>query len=141
MESKRTLDHLVYYDEKVYLIESIEGYKWLFYDVDGYLVFFFSSRRRHTRCLSDWSSDVCSSDLESEASAGDLAKLIEQIKREGIKALFVENVTDPRMIEMIGKETGVQLGGSLYSDRSEERRVGEECRSRWLPYHLKKKNN
>src|SRR5437899_7611201 len=34
-------------------------------------VFFFSSRRRHTRCLSDWSSDVCSSDLSSSASAGD----------------------------------------------------------------------
>jgi zinc/manganese transport system substrate-binding protein len=53
---------------------------------------------------------------ESEASAGDIAKLVDQIKREGIKALFVENVTDPRMIEMIGKETGVKLGGALYSD-------------------------
>jgi zinc/manganese transport system substrate-binding protein len=53
---------------------------------------------------------------ESEASAGDIAKLIAQIKREGIKALFVENVADPRMIEMIGKETGVKLGGALYSD-------------------------
>src|SRR5438045_6808242 len=31
-----------------------------------YVLFFFSSRRRHTRCLSDWSSDVCSSDLENE---------------------------------------------------------------------------
>jgi zinc/manganese transport system substrate-binding protein len=53
---------------------------------------------------------------ESEASAGDIAKLIAQIRREGIKALFIENVTDPRMIEMIGKETGVKLGGALYSD-------------------------
>jgi zinc/manganese transport system substrate-binding protein len=53
---------------------------------------------------------------ESEASAGDVAKLVDQIRREGIKALFVENVTDPRMIEMIGKETGVKLGGALYSD-------------------------
>ena len=53
---------------------------------------------------------------ESEASAGDIAKLIAQIKREGIKALFIENVADPRMIEMIGKETGVKLGGALYSD-------------------------
>ena len=53
---------------------------------------------------------------ESEASAGDVAKLIAQIRRQGIKALFVENVTDPRMIEMIGAETGVKLGGALYSD-------------------------
>jgi zinc/manganese transport system substrate-binding protein len=53
---------------------------------------------------------------ESEASAGDVAKLVAQIRREGIKALFVENVTDPRMIEMISKETGVKLGGALYSD-------------------------
>jgi zinc/manganese transport system substrate-binding protein len=53
---------------------------------------------------------------ESEASAGDLARLIDQIKREGVKALFVENVTDPRMIEMIASEAGVKLGGALYSD-------------------------
>src|ERR1035441_10912749 len=37
------------------------------------LCFFFSSRRRHTRCLSDWSSDVCSSDLESAAHAPHMA--------------------------------------------------------------------
>src|SRR5205814_2718217 len=43
-----------------------------------YIVFFFSSRRRHTRCLSDWSSDVCSSDLRNRAAvsrcAGSLAR-------------------------------------------------------------------
>src|SRR5437899_3926622 len=38
-------------------------------DAGVYDVFFFSSRRRHTRCLSDWSSDVCSSDLEQELSS------------------------------------------------------------------------
>src|SRR5471030_1522736 len=49
-------------------------YNWLIID----LFFFFSSRRRHTRCLSDWSSDVCSSDLANGAIAVDtwhLAKL------------------------------------------------------------------
>src|SRR5205814_7368833 len=35
-----------------------------------FLIFFFSSRRRHTRCLSDWSSDVCSSDLTNRAPVG-----------------------------------------------------------------------
>ena len=53
---------------------------------------------------------------ESEPSASDLAKLIDQIKREHIKTLFVENITDPRMIDMIAKETGTEVGGALYSD-------------------------
>ena len=53
---------------------------------------------------------------EAEASAGDLKKLMIQIKTEGIKALFLENITDPRMMSMIAGETGVELGGSLFSD-------------------------
>ena len=53
---------------------------------------------------------------EAEASAGDLSRLMNQIKREGIKALFIENITDPRMMTMIASETGVELGGSLFSD-------------------------
>jgi zinc/manganese transport system substrate-binding protein len=53
---------------------------------------------------------------EAEASAGDLSKLMTQIKSEGIKALFIENITDPRMMTMIANETGVELGGALFSD-------------------------
>jgi zinc/manganese transport system substrate-binding protein len=53
---------------------------------------------------------------ESEASAGDIAKLIEQIRKLKIKALFIENMTDPRLIEQIARETGVKPGGELYSD-------------------------
>jgi zinc/manganese transport system substrate-binding protein len=53
---------------------------------------------------------------EAEASAGDLKKLMTQIKTEGIKALFLENITDPRMMTMIAGETGAQLGGALFSD-------------------------
>ena len=53
---------------------------------------------------------------EAEASAGDLSKLMNQIKSEGIKALFIENITDPRMMTMIASETGVELGGALFSD-------------------------
>jgi zinc/manganese transport system substrate-binding protein len=53
---------------------------------------------------------------DAEASAGDLKKLMTQIKSEGIKALFLENITDPRMMTMIAGETGVELGGSLFSD-------------------------
>lgn len=53
---------------------------------------------------------------ETEASAGDLSKLMDQIKQEHIKALFLENMTDPRMMTMLSSETGVELGGDLYSD-------------------------
>src|SRR5205814_4078721 len=78
--------------------------------------FFFSSRRRHTRCLSDWSSDVCSSDLTFATgstvyvrAAGDLTPVFDVLRKE------VREV-----------DTGVPM-------RSEERRVGKECRSRWSP--------
>ena len=53
---------------------------------------------------------------ESEPSATDLAKLIDQIKHEHITTLFVENITDPRTIDMIAKETGSKVGGALFSD-------------------------
>lgn len=53
---------------------------------------------------------------ESEASAKGVAQLVRQIKREQIKALFVESISDPRLIEQIGRETGVKPSGQLYSD-------------------------
>ena len=51
---------------------------------------------------------------ESEASAQDVARLIEQIREEGISAVFVENVADSRLIEQIANETGASVGGTLY---------------------------
>lgn len=53
---------------------------------------------------------------ESEASARDIARLIDQVRKEKVKALFVENISDPRLIEQIARETGVKPGGTLYSD-------------------------
>ncbi|MHB9073027.1 MAG: metal ABC transporter substrate-binding protein [Desulfobaccales bacterium] len=53
---------------------------------------------------------------ESEPSAGGVAKLIKQIRKEKITAVFIENVSDPRLVEQISKESGVKLGGELYSD-------------------------
>jgi zinc/manganese transport system substrate-binding protein len=53
---------------------------------------------------------------EAEASARDVAKIITQIKRQKIPAVFVENVTDPRLSKRIADETGARIGGTLYSD-------------------------
>src|SRR3989449_6924957 len=76
--------------------------------------FFFSSRRRHTRCSRDWSSDVCSSDLTTLDHAGELDRFLSQANLAVRDSLHVQQVID---------------------ERSEERRVGKECRSRWSPYH------
>jgi zinc/manganese transport system substrate-binding protein len=53
---------------------------------------------------------------DAEPSAGALGALIRQMREDGIKALFLENVTDPRLVETLGRETGAVLGGTLYSD-------------------------
>src|SRR3712207_8829424 len=83
-------------------------------------LFFFSSRRRHTRYWRDWSSDVCSSDLGS-------AKFIVNILlNEKVRAAI------DAFIEKGGLIIGICNG---FQARSEERRVGKECRSRWSPYH------
>src|SRR5256885_10454528 len=81
--------------------------------------FFFSSRRRHTRLQGDWSSDVCSSDLLVRTVGTNVARELD----EG------------RVIAMmVGREVD-QIFPKATHDRSEERRVGKECRSRWSPYH------
>jgi zinc/manganese transport system substrate-binding protein len=53
---------------------------------------------------------------ETEASARDIAKIIRQIRAEKIPAIFLENVTDPRLMKRIAAETGAKIGGALYSD-------------------------
>src|SRR2546430_10293733 len=98
-----------------------------------YFFFFFSSRRRHTRFDCDWSSDVCSSDL---AQDGD--QRLQQLRLPGsggpgdqaVRAVRAQ-VQDERPV---GADPDRHLGGPP-APRSEERRVGKECRSRWSPYH------
>src|SRR5256885_9956101 len=100
-------------------------------------LFFFSSRRRHTRLQGDWSSDVCSSDLclcKRKRLRIDQIGVIGEFGRE----------SRARSRELFGKLLAVLAQqllafGVALLGRSEERRVGEECRSRWSPYHLKKK--
>jgi zinc/manganese transport system substrate-binding protein len=53
---------------------------------------------------------------DAEPSARDVARLIEQIRRENIPAVFVENIGDTRLLERIAAETGARIGGKLYSD-------------------------
>src|SRR2546429_2920136 len=96
--------------------------------------FFFSSRRRHTRCSRDWSSDVCSSDLCCAISF--------------IRTVTVGSGISPDLLTPAGlaacralagcwthAERQIQIPPVGNFARSEERRVGKECRSRWSPYH------
>lgn len=53
---------------------------------------------------------------EAEASAAGIAALIRQIRQDKASAVFIENVSDPRLIEQIASETGLKIGGTLYSD-------------------------
>jgi zinc/manganese transport system substrate-binding protein len=53
---------------------------------------------------------------ESEASAQDVAKIIRQIKAEKIPAVFMENITDHRLLDQIASETNAKIGGTLYTD-------------------------
>jgi len=53
---------------------------------------------------------------EAEPSAKAIAALVAQIKREKIRAVFLENMTDPRLARMLARETGAHLGGTVYSD-------------------------
>src|SRR2546421_3614803 len=99
----------------------------------GCYFFFFSSRRRHTRSDRDWSSDVCSSDLDApgddivEGGETDLAEIVKGVRR----------VEEDRGSLVGAERTNVRFGVfvELHRPRSEERRVGKECRSRWSPYH------
>src|SRR4029079_9331753 len=53
---------------------------------------------------------------DAEASARDVAALIDQIRIEGVTAIFFENISDPRLIEQIARETRIHPGGELFSD-------------------------
>ncbi len=53
---------------------------------------------------------------DAEPSARDIARIITQIRRQKIPAVFLENIVDPRLMQQIAKETGARIGGKLYSD-------------------------
>src|SRR3712207_7520421 len=94
--------------------------------------FFFSSRRRHTRYWRDWSSDVCSSDLEREGLAAELLDGHEHMDDRAKRRAVIVDVG--RFLQR-GEGPLQELLALQVLARSEERRVGKECRSRWSPYH------
>src|SRR5690348_18073285 len=93
--------------------------------------FFFSSRRRHTRWTGDWSSDVCSSDLMLLMARG-VARQRELMIRASLGArngrLIRQRLTESTLLALAGGVVGL-----VAAKRSEERRVGKECRSGWAP--------
>src|SRR5258705_9392184 len=94
--------------------------------------FFFSSRRRHTRCLSDWSSDVCSSDLTGVERILVLGEeMVGRIERNETLGMLRGHEYFRGVVDV---DDGVARR-MHHHKRSEERRVGKECRSRWSPYH------
>src|SRR5204863_6501610 len=106
---------------------------------------FFSSRRRHTRSLRDWSSDVCSSDLvlggelhvrayceDVEFSPEDASRTDFDYMCDVLSAVIEAGARTINIPDTVGYAIPREW-------RSEERRVGKECRSRWATYREKKK--
>src|SRR5207245_7384267 len=104
-----------------------------------YFFFFFSSRRRHTRCYRDWSSDVCSSDLN-------------HVNNVVVAPVFGVDPSNPGLAQQGNTADGMPAGAQVYVGaplggpdfsaqlRSEERRVGKECGARWAGEGYRKKS-
>src|SRR5690606_41103544 len=91
-------------------------------------LFFFSSRRRHTRFSRDWSSDVCSSDLRSFA---------QKKRKQCMQSILSSHLMcwQYYFIRFWDNFSLCPIRSFVYGqDRSEERRVGKECESGWSPY-------
>src|SRR5207249_7118490 len=88
-----------------------------------FFFFFFSSRRRHTRSKRDWSSDVCSSDLYPR----DLGRDRRLAADRGVDCLFLPETTALYPSDPLVRVAPGPMADTL-EGRSEERRVGKECR-------------
>src|SRR5437868_15289335 len=98
-----------------------------------FMLFFFSSRRRHTRSKRDWSSDVCSSDL-TNVSKVPYSQYVVELMPSGFRmlaAMYCEYGTFDTLVTMRPRMAKPR--------RSEERRVGKECRNEWWQEHIIKK--
>src|SRR3712207_7405013 len=97
-------------------------------------IFFFSSRRRHTRYWRDWSSDVCSSDLTPPV-AGGRSRVRPLSAHRGVAKSDGGPAPARRRSLQRARDTRPWSPAWSTRRRSEERRVGKEWRSRWAPYH------
>src|SRR5207248_6552829 len=98
-----------------------------------FLFFFFSSRRRHTRSYGDWSSDVCSSDLIVLGSIFLVWLGLGTTSKVALASVLVFFVVFFNAFQGVREVDRNFVSNARV--RSEERRVGKECRSRWAPDH------
>src|SRR5205809_8117283 len=99
-------------------------------------LFFFSSRRRHTRCSRDWRSDVCSSDLARTSSQKRRALAAGQ---PAPQAPAPNTCTETPDTDTVASSFLWPPLSEAKVARSEERRVGKERGCRWSAHHLKKR--
>src|SRR3712207_8604017 len=113
-------------------------------DQEGQRTYFISSRRRHTGYWRDWSSVVCSSDLVrvrrglgNGPGVARVQQLLEIALAEPLRRrveLREDRLAVDGTLDLAEDADARRVVGAA-RERSEERRVGKECRSRWLPYH------
>src|SRR3546814_7367448 len=98
----------------------------------GFFIFFFKQKTAYEMRISDWSSDVCSSDLGTPPTCVEIASFPEEWRSRVAQA-------DCLLVEGPMAKNDAWVRAALQAARSEERRVGKECvstcRSRWSPYH------
>src|SRR5204863_4827798 len=126
----------------MFYILFIFVYSFMIYFCYFSFFFFFSSRRRHTRSLRDWSSDVCSSDLRGWPHEVDRDHAERNRAEKWVLAMVLAIGCPVRAYagrqprpasdrRPAARSEGVARPGGRATARSEERRVGKECRSRW----------
>src|SRR5260221_436214 len=98
---------------------------------------FFSSRRRHTRSLCDWSSDVCSSDLLGllRAPSFEIPEIGAPLVPAPWRDINTMTIAFGHGLSVSPLQLAIAASAVVNGGRSEERRVGKECRSRGSPYH------
>src|SRR3546814_3758811 len=102
-------------------------------------VFFFKQKTAYEMRISDWSSDVCSSDLQVGQGEADLALFKAMNNTGGILFKYPSSQINKTVEAFVKMQQGEEVEAMEFIMRSEERRVGKECvstcRSRWSPYH------
>src|SRR3546814_3639437 len=111
----------------------------IFRSINLFFFFFFKQKTAYEMRISDWSSDVCSSDLFAPVIA-----LMKDAKARGLPIILVSDtyLSEAQLRQLIEEAAGrdvIDMVDRVFVSRSEERRVGKECvstcRSRWSPYH------